>query len=84
VNQFGSLFYGSMLGVFILALGVKRATGHGAFIGLLCGLAAVFTVAFHPATKSISYLWYNVIGAATVVAVGLILSVILPGAKRAG
>jgi Na+/proline symporter len=83
VNQFGSLFYGSMLGVFILALGVKRATGHGAFIGLLCGLAAVFTVAFHPATKSISYLWYNVIGAATVVAVGVVLSLILPGPKRA-
>ena len=33
VNRFGSYFYGSILGVFILAIGVKRANGHGAFVG---------------------------------------------------
>ena len=53
VNRFGSLFYGSVLGVFILALGVKRANGHGAFIGLIVGLATVFTIAFHPATNDL-------------------------------
>jgi SSS family transporter len=41
VNRFGSFFYGSILGVFILAIGSKRANGHGAFVGLLAGMAAV-------------------------------------------
>ena len=35
VNRIGSIFYGSLLGVFVLALTFKRANGHGAFIGLL-------------------------------------------------
>ena len=33
VNRFGSFFYGSILGVFILAVGFRRATGTGAFRG---------------------------------------------------
>ena len=33
VNRFGSFFYGSLLGVFMLAIGVKRATSRGAFVG---------------------------------------------------
>jgi len=74
VNTFGSLFYGSVLGVFILALGVKRANGHGAFVGMIAGIVVVFVVAFHPATRSISYLWYNVIGAVVVTAVGWAVS----------
>src|SRR5215471_5908341 len=53
VNRIGSLFYGSMLGVFILALGVKRANGRGAFFGLIAGLVSVFIFAFHPQTKAI-------------------------------
>ena len=35
VNRFGSFFYGSILGVFILAVAFPRATGNGAFIGLI-------------------------------------------------
>ena len=41
VNRFGSFFYGSILGVFLLAILWKRANGHGAFIGLICGMATV-------------------------------------------
>ena len=33
VNRFGSFFYGSILGVFILAIGFTRATANGAFVG---------------------------------------------------
>jgi Na+/proline symporter len=39
VNRFGSFFYGSLLGVFVLAIGTKRATGTGAFVGLIAGCA---------------------------------------------
>lgn len=42
VNQIGSYFYGSILGVFILLLWVKRATGTGALVGLISGMISVF------------------------------------------
>ena len=71
VNRFGSFFYGSILGVFLLAM-MPRARGVGAFVGLLAGMSAVAAVAF--GAPHISFLWHNVIGAATVVVVGLVLS----------
>lgn len=43
VNQIGSYFYGSILGVFILLLFVKKANGRGALTGLICGMLSVFT-----------------------------------------
>jgi len=71
VNQVGSFFYGSLLGVFLLGFLVKSANGTGAFWGLLVGMATVATVAF---TTDVSWLWYNVVGASTVVVVGIALS----------
>ena len=71
VNRFGSFFYGSLLGVFILAVGVPRATSAGAFWGLIGGMVAVTAVAV---TTSISYLWLNVVGAVAVFVVGRMLS----------
>jgi len=74
VNRFGSIFYGSLLGVFVLALGFKRATGTGAFVGLIAGIVTVLTFAFHPRTRGISYLWHNPLGVLVVVVVGLAVS----------
>ncbi len=74
VNRYGSFFYGSLLGVFILAIGSKRATPAGALAGLVAGMAVVLTVAFSPWTKDIAFLWHNLIGAAVVVVVGLAVS----------
>ncbi|MBK5295929.1 MAG: sodium:solute symporter [Vicinamibacteria bacterium] len=72
VNRFGSFFYGSLLGVFVLAIGTKRATGTGAFIGLIAGMSAVAFVAIrYPA---ISFLWHNVVGVVVVVVVGMTIS----------
>ncbi len=71
VNKFGSFFYGSLLGVFVLAIGIRKATAAGAFFGLLAGMAAV---AVASVTTSISFLWYNLVGVATVVAVGWSIS----------
>ena len=45
VNRFGSYFYGSILGVFALAVLAPRAAGRGAFYGLLVGMATVAAVA---------------------------------------
>jgi SSS family transporter len=71
VNRFGSFFYGSILGVFLLAM-VRRATGRGAFYGLLAGMSAVAAVNF--LAPSVAFLWHNVIGALTVLLVGSLLS----------
>jgi len=45
VNRFGSYFYGSILGVFGLAILAPRADARGAFWGLLTGIATVAVVA---------------------------------------
>ena len=72
VNRFGSFFYGSILGVFILAVGFPRATGNGAFLGLIAGMSSVAWVA---SFTNIAFLWHNVVGAAAVVIIGLAVSV---------
>ena len=70
VNRFGSFFYGSILGVFLLAM-VPGAESRGAFYGLIIGMATVGFVAFG---TTIEYLWQNVIGAVVVLLVGVPLS----------
>jgi solute:Na+ symporter, SSS family len=79
VNRFGSFFYGSILGVFMLAILTRRATGTGASIGLMAGMTAVAAVAF--GRPDISFLWHNVVGAVVVFGVGLALSVVRPSAQ---
>lgn len=71
VNRFGSFFYGSILGVFLLAM-VGRARALGAFVGMICGMLAVAAVSF--GAPQVSFLWHNVVGAVTVFAVGMVLS----------
>jgi Na+/proline symporter len=71
VNMIGSLFYGTLLGVFTLAFFFKRVRGTGAFWGMLLGEAAILAVARF--TK-VTFLWYNVIGAVVVVIAGLVIN----------
>ena len=72
VNRYGSFVYGSLLGVFILAILTRRATARGAFFGLIAGMAAVLTVAI--TLPWIEFLWHNLIGAVVVVVVGMSIS----------
>ena len=76
VNRFGSFFYGSILGVFLLAIGWKRANSTGAFVALIAGMSAVGYVA---AYTNIAFLWHNLIGAVVVFGVGMIVSEITRG-----
>ena len=69
VNRFGSFFYGSILGVFLLAM-IPRAKGWGAFLGLIAGMT---TVGYFNFRTDVAYLWQNLIGAAVVLAVGIAL-----------
>jgi Na+/proline symporter len=68
VNIVGSLFYGSLLGVFTLAFFFKKVRGTAAFCGMLVGEAAILSVFFF---TGIGFLWYNVIGCVVVVATAL-------------
>jgi SSS family transporter len=81
VNRFGSYFYGSILGVFGLAVLTRRATARGAFYGLFAGMAAVFAVS---RLTSVAFLWYNVVGAVTVFLVGLAITALAPGRRPVG
>jgi SSS family solute:Na+ symporter len=76
VNRYGSFFYGSLLGVFILGILTKRATARGAFWGLIAGMLVVLTVALQ--LPWIAFLWHNLIGAAVVVVVGMGISYTQP------
>ncbi len=71
VNIVGSLFYGSLLGVFTLAFFFRRVNGNGAFWGMVAGEAAIFSAFLF---SGISFLWYNVIGCVVVILTGLAIS----------
>jgi SSS family transporter len=79
VNRFGSFFYGSILGVFLLAIGVPWATAAGAFWGLLAGMASVAAVA---SLTPVAFLWHNVVGVAAVLVVGAAISSVGRPAER--
>ena len=77
VNVVGSLFYGSLLGCFVLALAFRRVGGTATFIGMLAGEAAIFSAFLF---TGMSYLWYNVIGCVVVVGTALAITYLAPGA----
>ena len=82
VNRFGSFFYGSILGVFLLAIGWPRCNPTGAFLGLIAGMSVVGYVTLN---TSIAFLWYNLIGAVVVFGVGMIVSELTgPNTKPTG
>jgi len=75
VNQIGSWFYGSILGVFVLGLFVPRAGGVAAAAGLLGGIA--FVAAGH-LTLKIAFLWDNLIGCVGCLTIGLAVAALAP------
>lgn len=62
-NILGSIFYGPMLGVFLVGFFMKRARGTPVFIATLLAQALVVAVWLG---SDIGFLWYNVIGCAAV------------------
>ena len=77
VNTFGSFFYGSLLGVFVLAFAAPRAKPAGAFYGLLFGIVSVWIASSY---TDIAFLWFNVVGCLVTVAAGLLISGLTRGA----
>jgi Na+/proline symporter len=77
VNFVGSLFYGSLLGCFVIAFLLPRVRGTAVFTGMLAGETAILATAYF---TNISWLWYNVIGCAVVVATALAVTALRPAA----
>jgi Na+/proline symporter len=80
VNILGSIFYGVVLGIFLLAFFVKRVGGTAVFWAALASQSLVFALYF---SLSISYLWYNVIGCAACMGIGCLLQGTIGLARRA-
>ena len=70
VNILGSIFYGVVLGLFLVAFFLKRVGGTAVFWSALAAQAIVFVLY---STLPISYLWYNVIGCAACMALSVLL-----------
>ena len=77
INILGSLFYGTILGIFLTAFLLKRVQGTATFIAALIAEGTVIALFL---TTDIGYLWYNLIGCALVLALGTVLQALLPGA----
>lgn len=75
-NIIGSIFYGGVLGLFLLAFFVRQVQGTAAFWGAV--LAQALIIAIYALRKTVpildfSYLWYNVIGCGVCIALGLLI-----------
>ena len=75
VNILGSLFYGVILGLFLIAFFLKNITGTPVFIAALFSEALVLFCFFF---TDIPYLWYNVIGCLVMTLLALLLQKTLP------
>jgi Na+/proline symporter len=70
VNIVGSVFYGVVLALFLVAFFFRRVGGTAIFWGALAAQALVFVLYF---SLNISYLWYNFIGCAACVVFSLLI-----------
>jgi Na+/proline symporter len=80
VNILGSLFYGTILGIFLIAFYFKKIGGNATFIAALIAEAAVLACFFF---TEIPFLWFNVIGSVSLIVLAHILNPLWPPkAKR--
>jgi SSS family transporter len=73
-----SFITGILLGLFLLGILTKRVGQNAALVGLLAGVA---TVSYAKFGTPLAWPWYALVGSATVVAVGLLVSLAAPRAK---
>ena len=74
VNIIGSIFYGTILGIFLVAFFIKKITANSVFWAACISQIIIFSIYFN---IDISYLWLNFIGAV----VTILLSTIFESLK---
>ncbi len=75
INILGSIFYGVLLGLFLVAFFLRRVGGDAVFFAALIAQTLVIVMYF---SLSIGYLWYNLIGCAACTALSVALQAVLP------
>jgi Na+(H+)/acetate symporter ActP len=75
VNIIGSIFYGTILGIFLSAFFIKQMSSTAVFIAALMAQTIVLVCYW---TTDIGFLWYNVIGCFAVMILGMIIQFMLP------
>lgn len=82
VNVLGSLFYGTILGIFVVAFFIKKVKGNAVFYSALIAESFVLLIHFGRVLEvpffvkyEVEYLWYNVIGCVLVVVLSLLFSI---------
>lgn len=84
VNLLGSLFYGTILGIFMVGFFIKWVKGQAVFIGALMSQALILLVHFKNGEGilgfhwDIGFLWYNALGCIAVMVFAAIIQVIMP------
>ncbi|MBI3817092.1 MAG: sodium:solute symporter [Planctomycetes bacterium] len=78
VNVLGSIFYGTMLGMFLVAFYMKRARGTAVFCAALASESIVILL---KSFSDISFLWYNVVGVAATATLAFVFSFIFKERK---
>ena len=88
VNLLGSLFYGSILGIFLVGFFLKWVKGKAVFVAALLSQALILLIHFRNGTGvlgfhwEIGFLWYNAIGCLAVMLFSMILQPIVGQKER--
>ncbi|HLT06096.1 MAG TPA: sodium:solute symporter [Cyclobacteriaceae bacterium] len=88
VNLLGSLFYGTILGIFMVGFYMKWVKGHAVFLAALVAEAIILMIHWKNGTAllgipiNIGYLWYNVIGCLAVMILAAMLQPIVASKSR--
>ncbi|MBC6988463.1 sodium:solute symporter [Hymenobacter sp. BT491] len=75
VNILGSLFYGTILGIFVVAFFMKRIGSKAVFLAAILTQSLTFLLFF---TTDIAYLWYNIISCALVMLIAAVVQMVMP------
>lgn len=70
VNIIGSIFYGTVLGIFLIGFYIKYIKGKAVFIGACISQLAIFYIFY---LDVVSYLWLNFIGALLTISISYLL-----------
>ena len=79
VNILGSLFYGVILGIFLVAFWIKYVRGNAVFIASV--LSELLIILIYN-LNIVSFLWLNLIGVILVIILSVIIQFVLPSAKK--
>ena len=79
VNVLGSLFYGVILGIFLVAFYLKKITGNAVFIAAILGelVVILFFLLDKYQVIGLGFLWLNVVGAVAVVLLSMLIQLLL-------